>query len=143
MLPVWRPRPLALGLAALAASGALAACGASDGDQIKDAVRNYIQAVLDDDGRTACSLLTPQAAAAFVNNPRVRAATGTSDCAAAFKAEARTLQDSDKALYRSAVLGGITIRNDTASVTVKFTGVDRDMNLRRVSGDWRIDTGPG
>jgi hypothetical protein len=135
-----RPRSCALGLAALTLSGGLAACGASDSDKIKDAVKSYIQAVLDDDGRTACGLLTPQAASAFVD--KVKATTKTTDCATAFRQEAGTLQDSEKAVYRSAVLGGITIKNDAATVTVKFTGVDKDISLRKIGSDWRIDTGP-
>ncbi|HEX3606516.1 MAG TPA: hypothetical protein VH134_11375 [Candidatus Dormibacteraeota bacterium] len=131
----------ALVLAGLAASGSLAACGTSDSDQIKDAVRNYIQAVLDDDGRTACGLLTPDAATAFVD--KVKQQTKTTDCAAAFKVEAGTLKDDEKAVYRSAVLAGTTISGDTATVTVKFTGVNKDIRLKKVGGDWKIDTGPG
>ncbi|MEA2671314.1 MAG: hypothetical protein QOG45_1534 [Chloroflexota bacterium] len=142
MLPTPRPRShlWALGLAAVAASTCLSGCGASDSDRIKDAVRNYIQAVLDDNGRLACDLLTPDAARAFVE--KVRSTTKTSDCATAFKQEAATLKDDDKAIYRSAVLAGVDVTGDTATVTVRFTGVDKKIQLKKVKGDWRIDTGP-
>jgi Domain of unknown function (DUF4878) len=135
-----RPRLRALGLAAVAASTCLSACGASDGDRIKDAVRGYIQAVLDDNGKAACALLTADAARVFVE--KVRAQTQTSDCATAFKQEAATLKDDEKAIYRSAVLSGVTVNGDTATVTVKFTGVNKDIRLKKQNGDWKIDTGP-
>ncbi|HEY2705408.1 MAG TPA: nuclear transport factor 2 family protein [Candidatus Dormibacteraeota bacterium] len=142
MLPIPRPRPRrwALALATVAASTCLSGCGASDSDKIKDSVRNYIQAVLDDNGTAACGLLTPDAAKVFVD--RVKAQTKTSDCATAFKQEAATLKDDEKAIYRSAVLSGVTVSGDTATVTVKFTGVNKDIRLKKVNGDWRIDTGP-
>jgi ketosteroid isomerase-like protein len=136
-----RRRLGALCLAALAASTLLAACGTSDSDRIKDAVRNYIQAVLDDNGKAACDLLTPDAAKSFVD--KVKQVTGTTDCATAFKKEAATLKDDEKAVYRSAVLQGVTVNGDSALVTVQFTGVKKDISLRKVSGDWRISTGPG
>jgi hypothetical protein len=142
MLPIPRPRPhlWALGLAAVAASTCLGACGASDSDRIKDAVRTYIQAVLDDNGKVACDLLTPDAAKVFVE--KVKAQTKTSDCATAFKQEAATLKDDDKAIYRSAVLAGVNVKDDTATVTVRFTGVNKDIRLKKQNGDWKIDTGP-
>ncbi len=142
MIPIPRPRPRlwALGLAAVAVSSWLSGCGASDSDRIKDAVRSYIQAVLDDDGKTACSLLTTEAARTFVD--KVRTQTKTSDCAAAFKQEAATLKDDEKAIYRSAVLAGVSVNGDSATVTVKFTGINKDIRLKKQSGDWKIDTGP-
>jgi hypothetical protein len=142
---VLEPRPRrrlwALCLAAVATSTCLAACGTSDSDKIKESVRNYIQAVLDDNGKGACDLLTPDAAKSFVD--KVKQATNTTDCATAFKKEAATLKDDEKAVYRSAVLQGVTISGDTALVTVQFTGVKKDISLRKISGDWRISTGPG
>lgn len=142
MAPPSRPRrrPWALALAVLGVATSLAACGKSDQDQIKDAVRNYIQAVLDDDGRAACNLLTADAAKAFVD--KVKAQLKTSDCATAFKTEAGTLNEEEKAVYRSAVLKGVTINSDKAIVTVQFTGASKDISLQKVNGDWRISTGP-
>jgi ketosteroid isomerase-like protein len=135
-----RRRSWALALAAVAASSCLAACGASDQDRIKDAVRNYIQAVLSDDGKAACDLLTSDAAKAFVD--KVKDQLHTTDCATAFKTEAGTLKEDEKAVYRSAVLKNVNINGDTAIVTVQFTGVSKDISLRKVNGDWRISTGP-
>ncbi len=127
-------------LATVVASSLATACGASDSDRIKDAVRNYIQAVLDDDGKTACDLLSPTAAKAFVD--KVKDVVKTTDCATAFKKEAGTLKDDEKAVYRSAVLSSVTVDGDTATVTVKFTGINKDIRLKKVNGDWKIDTGP-
>src|SRR5207245_8192214 len=70
--PPSRRRRWALALAALAAGSGLAACGQSDQDKIKDAVRNYIQAVLDDNGKAACDLLTADAAKAFVDKVKAQ-----------------------------------------------------------------------
>jgi hypothetical protein len=110
-------------------------------ESVKAAVRSYIQAVLDDDGKAACGLLTPDAIKAFTD--KVGATTRTNDCATAFRQEGATLTDSEKAVYRSAVLQGVTINGDSALVTVQFTGVNKDISLRKVSGDWKISTGPG
>lgn len=133
-------RLLGVCLASAAASACLSACGTSDADKIKDSVRNYIQAVLDDDGKAACALLTPDAAKAFV--AKVKTVTNASDCATAFTKEASTLSDDEKAVYRSAVLEGETINGDNAVVSVKFTGASKDISLTKVNGDWRISTGP-
>ena len=127
-------------LAGVAASGCLAACGQSDTDKIKDAVRNYIQAVLDDDGKAACGLLTSAAAKAFVD--KVKAQLKTTDCAKAFQTEAGTLNDEEKSVYRSAVLKGVTLNDDKAIVTVQFVGASKDISLQKVSGDWKISSGP-
>jgi hypothetical protein len=144
MLPEPRPRRrrrlFALALAGVAASCLCAGCGQSDQDKIKDTVRNYIQAVLDDDGKGACNLLTSDAAKQFVD--KVKAQLKTSDCATAFKTEAGTLNDEEKAVYRSAVLKGVTINGDKAVVTVQFTGASKDISLQKVGGDWKISTGP-
>jgi len=141
---VRQPRPRrrrrALALAALAAGSALAGCGQSDTDKIKDSVRNYIQAVLDDNGKAACDLLTSAAAKQFVD--KVKAQVKSADCATAFKTEAGTLTDEEKAVYRSAVLKGVTINGDKAITTVQFTGVSKDISLEKANGDWKISTGP-
>jgi Domain of unknown function (DUF4878) len=138
--PPPRRRRWALALAALAAGSVLAGCGQSDTDKIKDAVRNYIQAVLDDNGKAACDLLTGDAAKQFVD--KVKAQVKTADCATAFKTEAGTLTDEEKAVYRSAVLKGVTINGDKAITTVQFTGVSKDISLEKANGDWKISTGP-
>ena len=138
--PRRRHRSLALALAGVASAGLCAGCGQSDTDKIKDTVRNYIQAVLDDDGKGACNLLTSEAARQFVD--KVKAQLKTSDCATAFKTEAGTLNDDEKAVYRSAVLKGVTVTGDKAVVTVQFTGASKDIALQKVGGDWKISTGP-
>jgi hypothetical protein len=127
-------------LLAAVASTCLAACGASDSDNVKDAVRNYIQAVLDANGKTACNLLTADATKAFTD--KVASVTNTHDCATAFNKEASTLTADEKAVYRSAVLKGVTVNGNDASVTVQFTGVSKDIALKKVNGDWKIATGP-
>jgi Domain of unknown function (DUF4878) len=139
--PPRRRRRWAFALAALAGGSILlAGCGQSDSDKIKDAVRNYIQAVLDDNGKAACDLLTGDAAKQFVD--KVKAQVKTADCATAFKTEAGTLTEDEKAVYRSAVLKGVTINGDKAITTVQFTGVSKDISLQKVNGDWKISTGP-
>jgi len=135
-----RRRLAGLLVATVAASTCLAACGESDADQIKDVVRNYIQAVLDDNGRTACGLLTSAAASAFV--AKVKQTVKSTDCATAFTKEASTLSDDEKAIYRSAVLEGESVNGNSAVVTVKFTGASKDISLTKVNGDWKINTGP-
>ncbi|HEX6493189.1 MAG TPA: hypothetical protein VF112_06730 [Candidatus Dormibacteraeota bacterium] len=135
-----QPRRWALALAAVAAASLLGGCGQSDSDKIKDAVRNYIQAVLDDNGKAACDLLTADAAKQFVE--KVKDQVKSTDCATAFKTEAGTLKDDEKAVYRSAVLKGVTINGDKALVTVQFTGVNKDISLEKMNGDWKISTGP-
>jgi uncharacterized protein YgiB involved in biofilm formation len=140
MLAAPSRRLLGLCLAGAAASVCLTACGTSDSDKIKNSVKDYIQAVLDDNGSAACALLTSDAAKAFV--AKVRTVTKTSDCGTAFTKEASTLSDDEKAVYRSAVLGDETINGDTAKVTIKFTGASEPISLTKVNGDWKIATGP-
>lgn len=131
-----------LGLVACGAlsATALAACGGSDSDGVRDTVRSYIQAVLDGDGNRACGLLTAQASRAFVQ--QAATLTNTHDCATAFDREAATLSASQKAVYRSAVLQQVTITGTDATATVKFTDTTTKISLTKVSGDWRISTGP-
>jgi len=125
---------------AVAAAAGLAACGASDSDNVKQAVRDYIQAVLDANGKSACGLLTADASKAFTD--RVASVTNTHDCATAFSKEAGSLTADEKAIYRSAVLQGVSVNGNDATVTVKFTGASRDIALKKVNGDWKIATGP-
>jgi Putative lumazine-binding len=124
---------------ALAAT-ALAACGGSDSDGVRETVRSYLQAVLDGDGSRACGLLTTQASRAFVQ--QAASVTNTHDCATAFHREAATLSASQKAVYRSAVLQQVTVTGTDATATVKFTDTTTKISLTKVGGDWRISTGP-
>jgi uncharacterized protein YgiB involved in biofilm formation len=135
-----RARRLGLAACGALACAALAACGSSDSDGVRDTVRSYLQAVLDGDGKAACGLLSADASRAFVQ--QVASRTNTHDCATAFSREAATLTSSQKAVYRSAVLQQVTVTGADATATVKFSDTTTKISLSKVGGDWRITTGP-
>lgn len=70
--PAWvgllTARRVVSGALAAGAIAAIAGCGASDEDEVKDTVRSYLSAVADGDGDEACDQLTGDAKRQFADS---------------------------------------------------------------------------
>jgi hypothetical protein len=144
-------RPAWLLTAALAATGAVASCGGSDEDKVKDTVTGYLSALADGNGDEACRQLTGDA------RREVADTAGMPSCQQTISAVADNLDDSEKDRLRDAKIARVKVtkikrecsklveglcRGPTAIVRVD--GADRDVELEQSEGgDWLISGGFG
>jgi hypothetical protein len=122
--------------AALLVAGALAlaGCGGSgDEDAVRDALTEYVDAMADGDGATACARMTEPLQEILLNStPRA------SDCA-----EAVAQIDRGGANRGDVSIDGVEVEGDTARASVAVGGdAGTRHSLRRVDGEWRVDVSP-
>jgi len=118
-------------LLAAACLTVLAACGASEEQQVNDTVKRFYQAAAEGDGKEACAQLTPAA----------RGAGGAPQCQAAIE--------------QLGQLGGAEAKRRIAGVDVRKTRVKGDvattqaqvpgqtpvvLTLRKVEGEWKLES---
>jgi hypothetical protein len=129
------PRPCRPTLLALASALALVACGggSSGGGEPEDAIDRYLTALADNQGQTACDLLTVQARAQIVEE------AANTDCPALVDSF-HTFLGGDAERLKKANVGNVSMSGDEATASVELEGETVQVDLRRVSGEWRIDT---
>jgi hypothetical protein len=119
-------------LAVLAA--ALGACGGeSEEDKAKSTVEDYLKAVTDGDGDSACKLVTDQ------TSKRIERG-GRRTCAATISS---LNTGSGKAVleqFKKAKVDNVKVNGDTATATIKIANVSQPARLRKESGDWKLDS---
>jgi hypothetical protein len=113
---------------------ALAGCGGSaDEDAVRDALTEYVEAMVSGDGRTACARMTETLQDFLLN-----ASPHASDCP-----EAVAQIDSGADDRGELSIDGIAVDGDTARASVAVGGgAGTRHSLRRVDGDWRVDISP-
>jgi Domain of unknown function (DUF4878) len=125
----------------LVGAAALTGCGASDEEQVRSAVADYVEAVVEGDGDRACELMTGRArrtalaAAAF---------TGGDGCSGVMGRLREFYDDGELRAMREFEIEGVRIEGERAEVTVPETVDDGDDTvLRKVEGEWLIDEEDG
>jgi hypothetical protein len=122
-------------VAGFAAALVLAGCGGSGGGGgPDDAVKAYLEALANNDGERACDLLTIDARAELVQD------AGTTDCPALVDQFNQFLGGDADRLKDADVSGGSDDGNSTA-VTATLDGRNVEVDLEKVDGEWRVDTG--
>ncbi len=152
MRRMW-PSGVVRALATVALVAVAAGCGGStsDTDKVKASVSDFLTAVADDKGASACALLTDSAiqelnSAAFL----LRA---PASCADAIEGFNRQLSSDEKKALKSAEVNRVTITGDKAIVADNdllleaggeaglFRNNDpRPLALERIGGDWKISS---
>lgn len=115
----------------------------SDEDQVRAAVTGYIQAFLNSDGATACSLLTPASQQRFLSEAQQQGITGGS-CAEVFTSIASQVPEATKGILRSATVGTVTVSGDTATGTIEVAGTSSPFTAERTpGGPWLLSEAIG
>ncbi len=117
----------------------VAGCGtSSDSEKAGNAVELYLAAVAQDDGATACGLLSPAAQTEAVAAAHGAGATAGT-CTLAVKALSAGLGNSDRSKLRLATVSDVTIDGDTAQA--RLEGGDA-VPLVKSGGAWKISKLP-
>lgn len=124
--------------AADATTGAATGAGGPDEEAVRAAIQGYLDAFVAKDGATACDLLTDEAEQAFLD-----AIQGQTDCATAFQTAADQAGDTTLQALGLAEIGPITVTGDTATTTVGVLGIEQEVTLERVDGEWKVASLPG
>jgi predicted lipid-binding transport protein (Tim44 family) len=133
-------------LAVGAVAVALCGCGgggssSSSVDDVRAVTGNFVKAFGAGDGKTACTLLTPEGQAAFVK--KVGGPLGVKDCAAAVAAahgEAKAELNLD---FSGASVTSAKVTGDTASATVTAGSRSLPASLSKSGGSWKLTSVPG
>jgi ketosteroid isomerase-like protein len=136
-------------LAAAAVAVAVSGCGggggssasSSDSSDVRATVTNFVKAFGAGDGKTACTLMSPEAQAAFVQ--QVRGPLKVQDCAdavAAAHGEAAAELNLD---FSGASVRDVKVNGDTASAVVSAHGRSLPANLSKAGGSWKLTAVPG
>jgi hypothetical protein len=127
-------------LAVVAVAVALSGCGGGGGsgssssDDVKAVTQNFVKAFGAGDGKTACTLLTPEGQAAFVK--QVGGPLGVRDCAKAVEAahgEAGAELNLD---FSGASVKSVTVNGDSASAVVSAGKRSLPAKLSKAGGSW-------
>jgi hypothetical protein len=125
---------------------AAAGCGGGDGKPsdetaARDTVTAFTKAFAAMDGDKACALLTPQAAAAFVE--RARVATGSIRCPETMQRVAQLAGSSVTDPLSKATVGEVKVTGNTATTTLTASGHSTPVTLSKADGDWKLNGVPG
>jgi hypothetical protein len=116
-------------------------CGASDEEQVRSTVEDYVEAVVDGDGDRACELMTGRARRAAL---AAAALTGGGGCAGVMGRLSEFYDDGELRAMREFEIEAVRIEGDRAEVTVSEALDDGEETvLRKVEGEWLIDEEDG
>jgi hypothetical protein len=124
--------------AADATTGAATGAGGPDEEAVRAAIQGYLDAFVAKDGATACDLLTDEAEQAFLD-----AIQGQTDCATAFQTAADQAGDTTLQALGLAEIGPVTVTGDTATTSIGVLGIEQEVTLERVDGEWKVASLPG
>jgi hypothetical protein len=115
-------------VAGVALSAALAGCGGSDEQQVRDTAKEFVAAIQAGDGEKACSLLTEESKPVYTQLGDIPCAQGI----------LRASLPRDAKIYRVRRTG------DRATVSLRSpNGNLRSIAMKRRSGGWRVDVTAG
>lgn len=112
----------------------LGGCGGGDGSHPSGAVKAYLNALADNDGQKACDLLTLSARTTLVEE------AGDIDCPGLAKQFHRFL-GADAGRLKDVQVSDGDETGDSTTVTATLKGRSVDVQLERVDGKWRVNTG--
>jgi hypothetical protein len=125
---------------------ALCGCGgggssSSSTDDVRAVTQNFAKAFGDGDGKTACTLLTPEGQSAFVK--KVGGPLGVKDCAGAVAAahgEAKAELNLD---FSGATVKSVTVSGSTASAVISAGSRSLPASLAKSGASWKLTGVPG
>jgi len=114
---------------------ALAGCGGSDEEQIRDAVDDYREAFLAGDAAGTCSHFTEKSRREFASS------RGRATCRDAIAAARDELSAEDRAEFRGLRVDRVKVDGDQAVVTLAASGTRRVTGWRmvKIEGTWLLD----
>ena len=121
---------------------AVAGCGgASDEEQVRTTVEDYIIAFVDGDGDKACDLLTKETRDAFVQ--QVSSLVKTRDCGEAIKKLGDLAGPTVDRALKGAKVTEVKVNGENATATLESRGTKTPTQLKKEDGDWKISDVPG
>ena len=120
---------------------AVAGCGDSEEDRVKETLDTYFEAFVDSEGDKACELLSDEARRDVVR--QVGSQVGTKSCGDAMDRVRATLDAESVDALEAAEVQRVQIDGDRATVTLETDGRSTDAQMERVGGDWRVSAVPG
>jgi hypothetical protein len=124
-----RCRPLLL--TALVAVTALPACGGSEEDDARDAVKIYVTAVADGDEKRACASLSEDSKRRF-DKARTK-------CEDTFKNFGAFLSRAQKDKLKG-IDPKVKVNGNTATANVAAQPFEGELRLKKEGGDWKVAT---
>jgi peptidyl-prolyl cis-trans isomerase B (cyclophilin B) len=118
----------------LVGAAALTGCGKSDEDKIKNVLQDYNAALVDGDGKKACSLFDAEGQRRLVNSLKSLAPTSSAtDCAQLIRDVSATITDDNGKRIKALKITNVKVNGDkaTAQSGVLTTLVKKD-------GDWKV-----
>lgn len=114
---------------------ALAGCGSSDEEQIRDAVNDYRDAFLEGDAAGTCSHFTEKSRREFASS------RGRPTCHDAVAQARDGLSAEDRAEFRGLRVDRVKVDGDQAVVTLAAPGTRRVTGWRmvKIEGTWLLD----
>jgi ketosteroid isomerase-like protein len=132
---------LAVAVVALAGCGGGGGSGSSSTDDVRAVTENFVKAFGAGDGKTACTLLTPDGQAAFVK--QVGGPLKARDCAAAVAAahgEAAAELNLD---FSGASVRSVSVNGDSATAVLSAGSRSLPAKLSKAGGSWKLAGVPG
>jgi Domain of unknown function (DUF4878) len=123
--------------AALAAPG----CGGGASDDVKSAVKSYLNAFVDGDGAKACSLMTDATRRQFVE--KTKAITKSTDCSLAIEAIRTQAGAEVTAALAKLKFTNVKVNGNRATVTLESGGSKSTATLVKEGGGWKVSGAPG
>ena len=124
---------LAAGCAATAL--ALAGCGQSDEDKVKETVNSYITALADGDGDKACGLVSKAA------GDQIKTQSKAKDCAAAIESFTKSSDGAAvKKAFKSAKVEKVEVKGEKATATIRVEKQTAPLPLEKSGDEWKLSS---
>jgi hypothetical protein len=128
-----RTATLAAGCAAAAL--ALAGCGKSDEDKVKETVTSYIDALSNGDGAKACGLVSASAA------NQIKTQSKAKDCASAIESFTKSSDGAAvKQAFKAAKVEKVKVKGKKATATIKVANQTAPLPLEKNGSDWKLSS---
>jgi hypothetical protein len=110
---------------------AVAGCGASDEEQVRQTIERFYRASAEGDGREACDQLSPGALAG----------TGLEDCQAAIDQLGELGGPETRRRLAEVAVRQVRVEGERASALVQVAGqTPVTLALRKVDGEWKLES---
>ncbi len=121
--------------AACAAAIAVAGCGKSDEDKVRETVDEYIGALAKGDGAKACGLVSKEA------NEQIKTQSKAKDCATAIEKFTGSKQGAAvKKAFEEAKVQKVEVKEKKATATIEVEGETAPLPLEKVGDDWKLSS---
>jgi hypothetical protein len=136
----YRSAALAVAFVALAGCGG-SSSSSSDSSDVRAVTDNFVKAFGAGDGKTACTLMTPEAQAAFLK--RVAGPLHVKDCAAAVAAAHSEAAAELNLDFSGASVQTVSVKGDSATAVLSAGSRSLPAKLSSSGGSWKLTAVPG